>query len=420
VKIFDEILRKSFIYTISNISLAAIPFFLLPILTRYLSPEEYGHIAMFNLLIAIFIIFISLNSQSAIMVNFFRRDEFNISNYIGNALILVIISIICTFILVFSFKNYISYYSNLSYSFVLLAFFAAIFNTVIQIFLSVLQSEKKALIYSAVKFLQALIDASLSLVLIIVFLLSFQGRLYGVSISFLIIGIMGIIYLIKNRYINLTLNLKYQIDLLKYGFPLIPHAIGGIIISMIDRILITNLIDIYNTGIYMVAVQIGLIFAVFVDAINKAYAPWMMEHLVDIKFKEKKIIVLYSYIYFLILILLATLGSIFSYPIIRLMAGDEYIVAAPLIKYIFFGNAFLGMYFIVTNYIFYAKKTSYLSWIMGSNGIFTVLLMYYFISNEGIIGAAKSYMISQFLMFIFTWALASKSFDMPWRKVFLK
>lgn len=39
-------------YLISNIVNAAIPFMLLPILTRYLTKEEYGQIAMFQLLVA--------------------------------------------------------------------------------------------------------------------------------------------------------------------------------------------------------------------------------------------------------------------------------------------------------------------------------------------------------------------------------
>ena len=42
------LLRNSTIYLTSNILNALVPFLLLPVLTRYLTPDEYGQIAMFQ------------------------------------------------------------------------------------------------------------------------------------------------------------------------------------------------------------------------------------------------------------------------------------------------------------------------------------------------------------------------------------
>lgn len=44
-----KLLRGASVYLTSNILNSAIPFLLLPILTRYLSTEEYGKIAMFQI-----------------------------------------------------------------------------------------------------------------------------------------------------------------------------------------------------------------------------------------------------------------------------------------------------------------------------------------------------------------------------------
>jgi len=48
----NSLLSGTVIYLLSNILNATIPFALLPILTRYLSPAEYGEIAMFQTLLA--------------------------------------------------------------------------------------------------------------------------------------------------------------------------------------------------------------------------------------------------------------------------------------------------------------------------------------------------------------------------------
>lgn len=43
----SSLFRNARIYTVANALNSAIPLLLLPILTRYLSPEEYGMVAMF-------------------------------------------------------------------------------------------------------------------------------------------------------------------------------------------------------------------------------------------------------------------------------------------------------------------------------------------------------------------------------------
>ncbi|MEW0490716.1 oligosaccharide flippase family protein, partial [Escherichia coli] len=47
-----SVYKNSSIYLISNIFNALIPFILLPILTRNLTPYEYGQIAMFQTLVS--------------------------------------------------------------------------------------------------------------------------------------------------------------------------------------------------------------------------------------------------------------------------------------------------------------------------------------------------------------------------------
>ena len=51
----------SSIYLITNILNSAIPFALLPILTRAMSPEEYGQIAIFQTVISAMAAFIGLS-----------------------------------------------------------------------------------------------------------------------------------------------------------------------------------------------------------------------------------------------------------------------------------------------------------------------------------------------------------------------
>jgi len=48
-----KLFKNSLVYTGTNVINKAIPFFLLPIMTRYLTPTDYGIVATFNVLLAV-------------------------------------------------------------------------------------------------------------------------------------------------------------------------------------------------------------------------------------------------------------------------------------------------------------------------------------------------------------------------------
>lgn len=70
-----KLFRNSFVYTGSNIIRNAIPFLLLPVLTHYLTPTDYGVVATFEVLLAIAIVFVSLSMHGAVAVNFFQIEN---------------------------------------------------------------------------------------------------------------------------------------------------------------------------------------------------------------------------------------------------------------------------------------------------------------------------------------------------------
>ena len=69
------LIKSSLIYLISSVINKGLPFILLPILTKYLTPEEYGIVAMFQLSIIVFYAFVGMNSSINIDKNFHRYNK---------------------------------------------------------------------------------------------------------------------------------------------------------------------------------------------------------------------------------------------------------------------------------------------------------------------------------------------------------
>jgi O-antigen/teichoic acid export membrane protein len=206
-------------------------------------------------------------------------------------------------------------------------------------------------------------------------------------------------------------------DALRYGFPLLPHALGGLLIGMADRFLVTNLLDVGTTGVYVVAVQSGMVLGIAADAFNRAYAPWLMENLQQANFVKKRRIVQYTYIYFGAILSVALVLTFLAPHFLSRLVGPLYQGAAPILGYILFGNAFMGMYYMVTNYIFIARRTELLSGLSVSVGCITIATTWFLIKDHGITGAAQGFMIGQALLFLGTWFIANSCYQMPWLRV---
>jgi len=191
-------------------------------------------------------------------------------------------------------------------------------------------------------------------------------------------------------------------------------VLGGFLLLSVDRLVINKELGLEMTGIYMVAVSLGSALNLIFNSINKAYSPWLFGQLKENNQEKKITIVKNTYLYFIFLILMSFLAFFIAPPILKLIVGEKFHRAADVLPIIVIGQVFLGMYFMVTNYIFYVKKTKYLSYVTISSGAINVVLLLLLIPHYGISGAAYAFMIANLIRFVGTWILSAKLYDMPW------
>jgi O-antigen/teichoic acid export membrane protein len=100
-----------------------------------------------------------------------------------------------------------------------------------------------------------------------------------------------------------------------------------------------------------------------------------------------------------------------------LILPASYAPAKSILPYFVLGNAFLGMYYAVTNLVFFSSQTYRISKITLIVALLSVPLTYFLIRQYGIRGAGLSYAISQFFLFLLVWREGAKLFELPWREV---
>lgn len=409
--------KSSLVYLLSNITNAAIPFLLLPILTRMLSPMEYGKIAMFQTLVAGLVAFVGLNAVGAANRQFYDHNNTSqeLSQYNGSCLQILLGSSILLLIFCTLFSDFLVEFLSIPSSWIYSALLFSSLSFVMNLRLGQWQVRGEAFKFGVLQISNSLFNMGLSLLLVVALHNGAQGRVDAQVIAAGLSAVAAIYLLIKDKLVSLYCwRLDYLKQALQFGVPLIPHVFGFFLLSAVDRFVINQRLGLGQAGIYMVAVQLSMALNIVFDAINKAYVPWLFEILKRNKMAEKQRVVKYTYLYFMLLLLIAPIPFLIGPWAIVMIAGEEFRPAGEVIGWLCLGQIFGGMYLMVTNYIFYAKKTGVLSVITISSGLLNVLLMIVMVNKYGLIGAALAFVMAKLVQFAVTWWLSYSVLDMPW------
>ncbi len=130
----QKILKSTAIYASGNFINAALPFILIPILTRHLDPSDYGILATFMALYSVVEILIYMGTTDAVMRGYYDRDRggFKFSEYIFNAFFINTVICCIIFLAWLGLKKYLIKIIPIPFDYQLLiplaAFFVAVYT----------------------------------------------------------------------------------------------------------------------------------------------------------------------------------------------------------------------------------------------------------------------------------------------------
>ena len=409
-----QVIKSSLIYLGSSVLNKAIPFLLLPILTECLSPEEFGVLSIFQLLISFFIAFVGMAMHTNVSKNFFKYTKNQTSLMIGNILMILslttLIYFVITFIISFYYKEIFSVPSNWVVIIPLLSFMFMI-NT---INLTILRNEEKAVLFGIYEIANTAVNMGVTILLLLMYHYGWYSQAVGITIAYMLFFIISLLHMRKNGFIILRYDRAEVRKILKLSLPLIPHVVGGIIIALSDRFFIERMVSLEMVGIYSVGYMFGMVVILFTDAFLKAWSPWFYKTLSNINNTKKLKIVKYSYLYILATFLIAFGISIFAKFIIPYVVDVRYAGAEIFVFWIAIGYAVHGVYKIFFPYLVHIDKTSFLGISTVIAAVLNLIFNYFLIKEFGAIGAAYSTVLSFIVSAILVFWYQNKHFNMPW------
>lgn len=410
----SNLFKSAGVYTFSRIINSAIPFLMLPILTRYLTPTDYGIVAMYAIMVSIVSPFVGLNIHGAIGVRYFHGGTAGLPRYIGNALCLMAASSLLVTMIMWLFGDIVSKLTAFPRDWLWTVVLFAVGQFVVRVLLMLWQVENKPFKYGVFQNLQTMMNVGLSILLVVGLGRNWQGRVEAQVISILFFAAIALYVLKKNGWLQFSYNKEDIRGAMKFGVPLIPHEIGSMLITQTDRMFITNMVGVAAAGVYTVGFQVGSIIELVAGSFNQAYSPWLYRQLSQNDEAKKLRIVKLTYLYF-VLILLFALGLSLIVPwFLGFFVGKDFVGAGRYTFWIVLGFAFSGMYYMVANYIVFAEKTAALAWVTFFTAIVNIICNYLLIRLNGPVGAAQASALAFFLSFVFTWILSARVYEMPW------
>lgn len=408
--------KNSIIYLGSSILNKAIPFLLLPILTKYLSPSEYGVLAIFQIMITFSTAFIGMKAPINVSKNFFKYTREQVAKLVGNILLILSLSTLLfttlTFIFTLFFGKIFSIPSNWLHLIPILSFMLM----VNRINLTILRNEGKAYTFGVFEISMTAINMGVTIILILFYQLGWHSRALGITVAYFLFFIIGMVYMKKRNYLSFEIDKSEIKTILFISIPLVPHALGGTVISMSDRLFIEKMVGLEMVGIYSVGYMFGMIVMLFTDAFINAWSPWFYKNLSHPTNEKKRKIVKYSYIYIIGVFILAILISLIAELIMPYFVDEKFYKAKGFILWIALGYAVHGVYQIFFPYLVHISKTSFLAFSTVTAALVNLVLNYFFINYFGAIGAAYSTIISFLLSAIMVFLYQRKKYPMPWGK----
>jgi len=381
-------------YLSADFFLVGINFITIPILTRLLTPDAYGILAVFTALLSMATVMMGFNLHTGIKRYYFERPD-SFPQALGTNLLFLAVCSLIILVGLSIHKSFLATFFNIDQQLFMQVIVVAFLTIPLQILLSYLQAVKNSKQNSMLSIIKTMSTLTLTIVLIMNLTENkYMGRIY----SELAVCSCFFIYASYSLYrigIFTSISKKYVTYTLGFALPLIPHTIAGFVLSYFDRIIIQQLSTTTNSGLYSFAYNVGMLMNIVVMSSAKAWQPIFLAEIKQGNYQKiNSIAHTYSnYIYCAAIALI-----LFSREIVMLLADHKYYDALNIVPIIVISYVFVFWHTLYFQYAAHRKKTALLSMNTIIAGVCNVALNYWLIPRYGYVMAAYNTLLSYLLL----------------------
>lgn len=391
-----KLIRSLSVYTFILFLNATVSFFIFSITTHKLSPVDLGIIYLYNSFTILLVPFIGVGIQFLLSVDYFKMDKAAFRLQFSNAIMLPVISVlvftVVFLLLYFPLRNFIPF----RFFFTLILPFSCFLVIMNEIILNLIRNKEKHFLFATYSIVRNLLEVGLTLLLIVVVGMNWQGRLWSALVTGITSGII-IFYLLRSwELLDKNINKSAIKKIFLTGVPFMPERLGVFVLAYSASFFIKYYKGTSDVGYYGVGMQISTIVNISILALISAFHPFIFKNLSgepNYRNVKRATLVFIAISFCVTLILILFLPLLF-----KIFIGKEFQAGQIYARYLSIGYFFWSIYAVFLSYLLFLKKNRTIMSISIVGMTVSIILNFFNVKYFGALGATYTCIGVNFLM----------------------
>lgn len=326
--------KQSLFYAVANGVEAMVPFLLAPILTRSLTPLDYGIWVLFVTYASFMRPLIGLSAQDAIRMRFYDFDKDQLDQFTHTIFFIMASVLVLGVVGVWALQEPLAAATKFPAEWLVSVVVAAFLFEVFYTILALQQFHEKRLAFLYTQIMQAVL--SFGFILVFLYLdWGWQGVIMGRICGLFCAAIISLSRLgFRIKTLFRVPSRSYYRSIARFGLVYVPSGMIVMAMALIDKVVAAHFLGVAASGMYAVAALFASAFWVVNNSFVLAWTPWLFKKLRGDAPQKLQEILSVSALYFVTASAAAAAIYVFSLWFAPILLGEAFHTAIPLMKFI--------------------------------------------------------------------------------------
>lgn len=414
--VLRTVFRTSSIYLVFTLLNRAIPFLLIPLLTRYIEPRGYGIISLLGVVTTMAMPLIGLCSNTVLFQRYNQLPSGQRALLVNDCYKVVLAGAGIAVAVAPVFAVPLRQYMGIQLFWFEVALITSAAGMVLTLALALCQIKMQPVPYGLLQTASSLTNVVLTILLVVVLEQSWQGRLSAICLAGVAVALISVYVNHRNGDLDFSrlLQASQLKNIVRLGSALIPSTIAGGVIAMSDRFFLGAMTTMTVVGIYAVGVSFAQVTDILLNSLNQACLPYLYKHGHSDDRTTRIRIVQGVYAVAFISFAVALLVTLVAPIVIDYMVDARYHDAKHVVGWLSLSFAFVSIGSAFQGLILIVERNTATAYISVAALMVNLLGTYVLVGRFGMVGAAMGVALGSLMSLLLHIAASFKYNNLPW------
>lgn len=403
-------------YFLTTVINQALPFLLLPILTRFMTTSEFGLLSLLTFYLSISSAVVGVSIPTVISKYFYEWNQGNVARLLGNCIYSAFFLALLVASVILVTYPFLKEYLAIPLPYLLIMPIGSFAQIVFSLGLTVCRCSKSVFHFSCHQIGNTSINVLFSLITVCLFLWGWQGRFVSICMAYAISAFVMLFYLRKKGFLDFAFSHEYQKEIRRVIMPLIPNSVQLNLISQAGLFFMQLYFGKDILGKYAMAFQISFCVKLLIDTINMSWSPYLFQQLAKGEKMNQRYVARCLLVLFAVLLLGTIVANLLALPILWIMTTADYYSAIEFIPYFTLGWFIYGVYCFLHPILIKFNQQKYIGLSSMISMLVMIALNIVFAKSFGYMGIPLAFCVVYLTLSIPLIYRAQLVCPLPWKK----